>query len=66
MKPVLGGFARTGLNFDFGAKDKFVKRLEAGVTLDVFYNKMPIYVNDNSNHFLFLGFYLGFDFGKRW
>lgn len=66
MTPVLGGFGRTGLNFDFGAKDKVVKALEAGVTLDIFYTKIPIYVNDASNHFMFLGFYLGFDFGKRW
>jgi hypothetical protein len=66
MRPVVGGFARTGLNFDFGSKDKWVKALEAGVTLDVFYTKIPIYVNDQSNHFMFLGFYLGFDFGKRW
>ena len=66
MKPVVGGFGRTGLNFDFGAKDKFVKALEVGATLDIFYTKIPIYVNDASNHFMFLGFYLGFDFGKRW
>jgi hypothetical protein len=66
MWPVLGGVARTGLNFDFGSKDKYVKALEAGVTLDIFYQKIPIYVNDQSNHFLFLGFYLGFDFGRRW
>jgi len=36
------------------------------VTLDVFYKKIPIYVNDDSNHFMFLGFYLAFHLGKRW
>jgi hypothetical protein len=66
MSPVAGGFGRTGLNFDFGAKDAFVRALEAGVSLDVFYKKIPIYVTDDSNHFLFLGFYLAFHMGKRW
>lgn len=66
MSPVLGGFARTGLNFDFGKREALVKALEAGVTLDVFYKKIPIYINDASNHFMFVGFYLSFDMGKRW
>ena len=66
MSPVIGGFGRTGLNFDFGSRDAFVKAIEAGVTLDIFYKKIPIYVNDESNHFMFLGFYLAFHLGKRW
>jgi hypothetical protein len=66
MVPVLGGFGRTGLNFDFGSRDAFVKAIEAGVTLDVFYKKIPIYVNDDSNHFMFVGLYLAFHMGKRW
>lgn len=66
MSPVVGGFGRTGLNFDFGSKDRWVTALEAGVSLEVFYKKIPIYVTDDSNHALFLGFYLSFAFGKRW
>jgi hypothetical protein len=66
ISPVIGGFGRTGLNFDFGSRDAVVKAIEAGVTLDVFYKRIPIYVNDDSNHFLFLGFYLAFTLGKRW
>ena len=66
ISPVIGGHARTGLNFDFGSRDAFVKALEAGVSIDVFYKKIPIYVNDNSNHFMFLGLYLAFHLGKRW
>jgi hypothetical protein len=66
MKPVIGGHARTGLNFDWGTRDVFVKSIEAGVSLDVFYKKIPIYVNNNSNHFLFLGLYVSFHIGKRW
>jgi len=63
---VLGGFARTGLNFDFGSRDRVIKAIEAGATLDIFYTKIPIYINAESNHFLFLGFYLAFQMGKRW
>ena len=66
ISPVAGGYARTGLNFDFGSKDAFVKAVEAGVSIDVFYKKIPIYVNENSNHFMFLGLYLAFHMGKRW
>jgi len=66
MTPVLGGFARTGLNFDFGSRDRVIKAIEAGATLDIFYTKIPIYINTESNHFLFLGFYLAFQMGKRW
>lgn len=66
MWPVFGGHVRTGLNFDFGSKDRFVTAIEAGAALDVFYEKIPIYVNDQSNHFLFLGLYLGIHIGKRW
>ena len=66
ISPVIGGHAKTGLNFDFGSRDAFVKALEAGVSIDVFYKKIPIYVNDNSNHFMFLGLYLAFHLGKRW
>ena len=66
ISPVIGGFGRTGLNFDLGSKDRFIKALEAGVTLEAFYKKIPIYVNNESNHALFLGLYLGFAFGKRW
>lgn len=66
ISPVIGGFGRTGLNFDFGSKDRWVTALETGVTLEAFYKKIPIYVTDDSNHALFLGFYLGFAFGKRW
>lgn len=66
MKPILGGHVRTGLNFDWGSRDAFVKAIEAGASLDIFYKKVPIYVDDRSNHFLFLGLYVSFHLGKRW
>jgi hypothetical protein len=66
IRPVVGGHARTGLNFDFGSKDIFVTAIEAGVAVDIFYEKIPIYINPDSNHFFFLGLYLGIHIGKRW
>jgi hypothetical protein len=66
ISPVIGGHARTGLNFDLGSRDAFVKAIEAGVSVDIFYKKIPIYVTDHSNHFFFFGLYLAFHMGKRW
>ena len=34
--------------------------------LDVYYKKVPIYVNNDANSFLHPALYLGFHFGKRW
>ena len=64
--PTFGGHIKAGLNFDWGTKDKFVKALEVGVLLDVFYRKVPVYVNNDANSFIQPALYLGFHFGKRW
>lgn len=66
MIPVFGGHIKAGLNFDWGSKDRFVKALEVGVMLDIYYKKVPIYVNKDANSFLHPALYLGFHFGKRW
>ncbi len=66
MIPTFGGHVKAGLNFDWGSKDRFVKALEVGVMLDVFYRKVPIYVNQDANSFIKPSLYLGFHFGKRW
>jgi hypothetical protein len=64
--PTVGGHIKAGLSFDWGSMDKFVKALEAGVMLDVYYRKVPIYVNSQSNSLFSASLYLGFRFGKRW
>lgn len=64
--PTFGGHIKLGLNFDWGVKDRFVKALEVGVMADVYYRKVPIYVNHDANKFLMPALYLGFHFGKRW
>jgi hypothetical protein len=64
--PTFGAHVKAGLNFDWGTKDRFVKALEVGVLVDVFYRKVPIYVNNDANSFIQPSIYLGFHFGKRW
>ncbi len=66
MLPYIGGNIKLGLNFDWGTKDRFVKALEAGVMTDIYYRKIPIYVNSDANNFLHPALYIGFRFGKRW
>jgi hypothetical protein len=65
IQPVPGLHTKSALNFDWGSKDEFVKALEAGVMLDVFYKRLPIMVN-NHNRFYQIALYLSFHFGKRW
>lgn len=66
MQPIAGGHAKVALNFDWGSQDAFVKALEAGVMLDVYYKKVPIMVDNNANRMIQIAFFLGFHLGKRW
>lgn len=65
IQPVPGLHGKFSLDFDWGKKDEFVKALEAGVMLDLYYKRIPIMVN-NTNRFYKIGLYLAFHFGKRW
>lgn len=65
MQPVPGVHIKSGLNFDWGTKDEYVKALEAGIMLDLYYKRLPILVN-NHNRFYQIALYLSFHFGKRW
>lgn len=65
IEPVPGIHVKSGLNFDWGTKDAFVKALEAGLMLDLYYKRLPIMINSN-NRFYQFAFYLSFHFGKRW
>ena len=65
IQPVPGLTAKVGLDFDWGIKDEFVKALEAGMVIDIYYKRLPIYAN-NYNRFYQFGVYLSFQFGKRW
>lgn len=65
IQPVPGVHGKIGLDFDWGTKDEFVKSLQAGVMLDIYYKRLPIMVN-NSNRFYQVALYISFQFGKRW
>jgi hypothetical protein len=65
IEPVPGVHGKFGLNFDFGRKDEFVKALEAGIMLDLYYKRLNIMANDH-NRFYQIAFYLSFHLGKRW
>lgn len=65
IQPVAGVTGKLGLDFDWGKKDEFVKSLQAGIMLDLYYKKLPIMIN-NYNHFYQFAAYISFQFGKRW
>ena len=65
IEPVPGAHLKASLDFDWGTKDAFVKALEAGVMLDLYYKRIPVMVN-KTNRFYQIGLYLAFHFGKRW
>jgi hypothetical protein len=58
-------YVKTGLNFEFGARSKSMKLLEAGATLD--YSPIPIPIMAyNPKRSLFLTLYIAFGLGKRY
>ncbi len=69
---VLPGFhGKLSMHFDWGAFDEFVKAMEAGVMVDVFFKKVPIMVEsdlvgDTENRPLFINLFLNLQLGKRW
>lgn len=65
IEPIPGIHGKAGLNFDWGTKDEFVKSLECGLMLDLYYKRIPMMIN-NSNRFYQIALYVGFHFGKRW
>lgn len=65
IQPVPGVHGKIALDFDWGKKDEFVKALEVGIMLDLYYKRLPIMIN-NSNRFYQASLFLSFQFGKRW
>lgn len=73
--PILSGFDKIkiypglyikgGFNFEFSALNDRIKALEAGFTLDVFPQKVPIMAFKDAELFFVTG-YLSFHFGKRY
>jgi len=68
---VPGLHGKAAVHFDWGAFDEFVKAMEAGVMVDVFFREVPIMVesplvDDAENKPFFINLYLNLQLGKRW
>jgi hypothetical protein len=62
---VPGLIARMGINAEFGQIKTSIRSLEAGISLDVFPQGVTI-MADDLNQKLFMTFYIGIGFGKRY
>ena len=68
---VPGLHGKAAVHFDWGAFDEFVKAMEAGIMVDVFFQNMPIMVEsplveESENQSFFINLYLNLQIGKRW
>jgi len=66
-----GAHAKVALHFDWGAFDEFVKAIEAGLMVDLYFDDVPIMVEDPrvtaaENSPIFINLYLNLQLGKRW
>jgi hypothetical protein len=59
-----GIYLKSGISFEYGADDKFVKILECGAFVDAFYKNVPIMAKQK-NQFLFVNVYIALHLGKR-
>jgi len=65
LKVYPGVYAKTGLNFEFGALNSKIRALEAGGVVEYFPIAIPIMAFNPAQNFL-VTFYLNFSFGKRY
>ncbi len=65
-----GAHGKFAVHFDWGAFDEFVKALEAGVMVDLYFQKVPIMVDRGvdfpENRPIFINLFLNLQLGKRW
>jgi hypothetical protein len=62
-----GGYARLGVNVDYGNRHDMIKAIEVGVELDAYPAPIEIMAPQFSkNNQFFLNYYLSISFGKRW
>jgi hypothetical protein len=59
-----GAYAKTGLNFEYGAYDELLKSIECGAVLDFYPLPVPMMAFNNKESF-FLSLYLSVHLGKR-
>ena len=63
-----GIHAQASAHFDWGAFDEFVKAIEAGFMVDVFFGKTDLLVEMEGveNRPFFLNVFINLQLGKRW
>jgi hypothetical protein len=59
-----GIYFKTGLNFEYGASDKTLKAIEAGIAVDIYTKDVPIMAYTNNKNY-FVSLYLSFHLGSR-
>jgi len=60
-----GGYAKFGLNFEYGALDTDIKSIETGIVIDAYPRAIPLMANDH-NHQVLISLYLSFNYGGKW
>lgn len=63
-----GAHGRVGLNFEYDSENAGLRALEAGLTMDVFSEAIPIMAEGigDTNKQLFFGFYIAVQLGKKY
>lgn len=67
IKPYIGGFGRTAVNFEYSGHTTGIKAIEAGVSMDAYATKVPIMaeLEGVENKQFFFEFYIAVQIGKR-
>lgn len=60
---VPGGYGKLAATFEFSKVDEVIQAIETGVTVDLFYKKIPIMATSRNN-FIFVTLSLGYRFGR--
>lgn len=60
-----GGYAKFGLNFEYGSLVDDVKSLETGICVDIYPKVIPLMANEH-NHQVLVSLYLNFSYGRKW
>lgn len=65
IQVVPGIHGKFGFNFDWASKENFVKALELGAQLDIYYKKLPVMITQRNKPYI-LNLYMSIQLGKRW
>ncbi len=64
IKFIPGVHSKLGFQFDYAVYDEYIKAIEAGVFLNVYYKNTQIMLIEKRQQF-YPGIYVGFEFGKK-